>query len=189
MTQTLPHPEFWHPIAELIAALRALLRGTPLEAFAQIALDARAQLAVVTAMVRRYIHVLAAEVCLPPAPARPPLPDVPAGRAGRSSTRRYLFPLVECPAGASRPSQGEDPPGLQLAFLMQAAQRLADVMANPASHALRLARRLRRAVDASLRELPVPWHIIRRIHPATDALLTRLDAAARPQAWAGMDTS
>jgi hypothetical protein len=40
-----------------------------------------------------------------------------------------------------------------------------------------------------LRDLPVPWHIIRRIPPALDVLLLRADQIARPLAWAGLDTS
>ncbi|WP_353256830.1 hypothetical protein [Hyphomonas sp.] len=72
---------------------------------------------------------------------------------------------------------------------MEAAQRLVAVMANPAPHALRLARALRRLTGEALRELAVPWHIIRRIGPALDTLLLRLDQLARPKAWAGIDTS
>ncbi len=190
MTQSRPHPELWTPIAQLLAALRALLRATAPEAFAGIALSARAQLIALTALVRRYIHVLAADLILPqrrpPAPAAVhPGPPAPRPR----STPRYLFPLIEVPAGASRRSAGEDPPELQWALLLEAAARLAEVLANPAPHARRLARRFGTLLVPGLRDLPVPWHVVRRLGPAMDNLLMRLDQAARPQAWAGLDTS
>ncbi len=184
---TRPHPDLWYPIAELLAALRTWLRATAPEAFAQIALDARAHLAALTALVRRYLHVLAAEIRLPPLAPLPPLPDEPVAREGARSSR-YLFPLIEHPARRARASLGEDPPELQHALLMEAVQRLVSVMANPAPHALRLARFLRRFTGRALRELPVPWSVIRRIGPGVDTLLMRLDAAARPQAWEGIDT-
>ncbi|MBK8198045.1 MAG: hypothetical protein IPK75_06715 [Acidobacteria bacterium] len=184
-----PCPHFWYPIANLILALRGLLRAARPETFRHIALDARAQLAALTAMVRRYLHVLAAALRLPPAPPLPPLPDIPDQRQGGPGAGRYRFPVIERPARRSCASAGEDDAEMQLALLLEAVQRLAEVMANPAPHALRLARRLRRFTGEALRELPVPWHVIRRIHPAVDVLLIRLDAAARPEAWAGIDTS
>lgn len=189
---TRAHPEFWYPIARLLSALRALLRATAPEAFAAIAQEARAQLVAVTALVRRYLHVLAAELVLPPPRARPPSTEdkanPPAARRGRHAP---LFQLIEHPARPGGRSKGEDPPDLQWALLMQAATRLASVLANPAPHARRLARRLGTLLDAGLRELPVPRHIIRRVGPGIDTLLLRLDQAARPQAWAGLgaDTS
>ncbi len=184
---TRPRPDLWYPIAQLLAALRTLLRATAPEAFAQIALDARAHLAALTALVRRYIHVLAADINLPLPQSRPPA-ERRASRAGVS--RAYLFPLIETPARASGAATGgEDPPELQWALLMEAAARLAAVLANPAPHARRLARRFGKLTVPGLRDLPVPWHIIRRIGPVIDTLLIRLDAAARPQAWAGLDTS
>ncbi|MEQ9505665.1 MAG: hypothetical protein RLO80_05300 [Hyphomonas sp.] len=188
MTQTRPHPEFWYPIAELIVALRKLLRAAAPETFAQIALDARAHLAAITAAVRRFIHVLAAELCLPALAPLPPLPDVPAEGGGLSSGR-YRFPLIERPARRTGGGEGEDPPELQREILLEAVQRLADVMNDPAPHAMRLARFLRRFTGLALRDLPVPWHVIRRIGPFIDTLLIRLDAAARPEAWEGIDTS
>jgi hypothetical protein len=184
---TRPHPDLWYPIAQLLAALRALLRATAPEAFAGIALDARAHLAALTALVRRYIHVLAAEIILPPPQTRGPT-EHRASSGGAS--RSYLFPLIETPARASASATGgEDPPQLQWALLMEAATRLAEVLANPEPHARRLARRFGTLTVPGLRDLAVPWHIIRRIGPVIDTLLIRLDQAARPQAWAGLDTS
>jgi len=182
-----PHPDLWYPIAALLAALRRLLLTANPCAFAAIASEARAQLAVAAALVRRYIHILAAELVLPPprvVPSRPSTDNaVPRGAS------RYLFPLIEAPAASGGGSAGEDPPELQWALLTEAARRLADVLASPASHARRLARRFGTLLTPGLRDLPVPWHIIRRIPPALDVLLLRADQIARPLAWAGLDTS
>ncbi len=189
MTQARPHPDLWYPIAQLLAALRQLLRATAPEAFAQIALDARAHLAAITAMVRRYIHILAADITLPPRAISPPTDHLAERTRSRGGRRDYLFPLIESPSKPSRATLGKDPPELQWAILMEAAQRLVSVMANPAPHALRLARALRRCTGEALRELPVRWSVIRRIGPVVDTLLLRLDQLARPKAWAGIDTS
>lgn len=62
-------------------------------------------------------------------------------------------------------------------------------MANPRPHALRLARFLRQPITDVLRALPVPQHILRSLLPEIDALLWRFDKAARPEDWAGLDTS
>jgi hypothetical protein len=187
---TRAHPEFWYPIARLLSALRALLRATAPGAFAAIAQEARAQLIAITALVRRYIHVLAAELVLPPPRVRPPsTDDNPAPVPAQRGARAPLFSLIETPARPGAHSAGEDPPALQWALLMQAATRLASVLANPAPHARRLARRFGTLLHAGLRELPAPWHVIRRVGPGIDMLLLRLDEAARPQAWAGMDSS
>ena len=183
---TRPHPDLWYPVAALLRVLRKLLRGADPLAFAALAREARTQLIVITALIRRYIHVLAAEIILPPPQNRLPA-DRRAVRAGSSS--RYLFPLIETPSRPSRSSPGEDPPDLQWAILMEAAGRLAAVLANPAPHARRLARQLRTLTVPALRELPVPWHITRRLPPWIDVLICRFDAAARPEAWAGLDTS
>jgi hypothetical protein len=184
------YPEFWYPIARLLSALRALLRATAPGAFAATAKEARAQLFAVTALVRRYIHVLAAELVLPPPRARPPsTEDNLKPATARRGARAPLFALIENPARSGGGGEGEDPPALQWALLMEAAARLVGVLANPAPHARRLARCFGTLLHAGLREMPVPWHVIRRVGPGIDALLLRLDQAARPQAWAGMDTS
>lgn len=183
---TRPRPDLWYPIAQFLAALRTLLRATAPEVFAQIALDARAQLAALTALVRRYIHVLAADIILPLPQTRPP---TERGRIRARTSHRYLFPLIETPSRPSLAAGSEDPPQLQWALLMEAAARLAAVLANPEPHARRLARRFGKLIVPCLRDLPVRWSVIRRIGPVMDTLLIRLDAAARPQAWAGLDTS
>jgi len=184
---TRPHPDLWHAIAALLVALRTLLRATAPEAFAQVARDARAQLAAITALVRRYLHILAAEITLPPPRRAAPRPDDPVP-AAPSGLRRAPFQLFELPRAATGKSAGTDPPELQWALLFEAAERLAAVLRDPAPHARRLARRFGTLTVPGLRELPVPWHITRRVGPVIDTLLMRFDALARPEAWAGIDT-
>jgi hypothetical protein len=186
MTQpSRPEADLWYAIAALLSALRSLLRGTAPAAFAAISAEARARLAAITAMVRRYLHILAAAITL--APLRP---RAPPSKTGSRRTFRIdpLFPLTEQGREfrSNSRSQGADPPELQWAILMQAAQRLVSVMANPAPHARRLALSLRRTGTDGLRDLPVRWHVLRRLGPAVDTLLMRLDQRARPEAWAGI---
>jgi hypothetical protein len=88
-----------------------------------------------------------------------------------------------------RQQRSEDTPDLQWALLMEAARRLAEVLANPAPHARRLARRFGTLDVPGLRDLALPWHILRQIPPWLDVMVCRYDAAARPEAWAGLDTS
>ena len=179
----------------LLVALRRLLQAAAPEAFAAIAAEARWRLAAATALVRRYIHVLAADISLPPVRllARPSPTDQPPPGQRRWQERR--FPLIELArlARGGGPVAAPDPPALQWALLMEAAARLCRVMADPQPHARRLARTLRRQDSAPLRDLPVPAPILRRLPPAVDILLCRLDAAARPAAWkpieAALDTS
>lgn len=182
------HPDYWYPIANLLVALRRLVLATPPEAFASIARDARAHLAALAALVRRYIHLLAGEIVLPPSRPASPLAGDPDERI-RCSARRYRFALTEGKACSGGPGTGDDPPEMQWQIMMEALDRLKSVLAHPAPHALRLARFLRRHGAAPLRELPVPWHIVRRIGPALDTLLLRLDEVVRPQAWAGINSS
>ena len=177
-----PRADLWYPIAHLLVALRKLLRAAAPDAFAAIAREARVQPAAITALLRRYNHVLvAAEIILPLRATRPQTEHPERSRTSRKA-ERYLFPLLEVPARASRASDGEDTPDLQWALLMEAARRLAEVLANPAPHARRLARRFGTLDVPGLRDLPVPWHILRQIPPWLDVLICRYDAAARPEA-------
>ncbi len=184
-----PRADLWYPIAHLLIALRKLLRATAPEAFAAIARKARVQLAVITALLRRYIHLLAAEIILPPPRTARPQAEHPECPRTSRKAERYLFPLFELPARANCRSKGEDGPDLQWALLMEAARRLAKVLANPASHARRLARRFGTLTVPGLRDLALPWHILRQIPPWLDVIVCQYDAKARPEAWAGLDTS
>ncbi|MBA4227641.1 MAG: hypothetical protein C0456_13515 [Hyphomonas sp.] len=191
MDITAPRPELWTRIAALLGALRTLLREAVPEQFAKIAAEARAQLIAATALVRRYIHVLAAEVVLPErAVGVSPKTSNETPRTNKAR-REALFPLIEevRPARRVSKSDGADTPFVQWALMMEAARRLALVLNHPEKHALRLARLLRRRKGRVLKDLPVPGHIIRRLPPWTDALLLRLDEEARPQDWAGINST
>lgn len=189
MDITALRPELWTRIAALLGALRTLLRQAVPEHFASIAAEARLQLITATALVRRYIHALAGEITLPePRPvgiSRKPSNETP-GKLQRR--REALFCLIEetCPARHAAKSDGADTPFVQWALMMEAARRLALVLSHPEKHALRLARMLRRRKGRVLKDLPVPSHILRRLPPWIDALLCRLDEAARPEPWAGI---
>lgn len=189
MSNPKPRPDLWSRAALVVAMLRRLLRACAPEALASISAEARALLAAATAMVRRYIHALAADILLPPARA-PRAEDLPP-REERifRGANDYLFPLSEHLGGRASQNCPAEPPELQWAILWEAASRLAAVMSNPAPHALRLARFQRRHGPALLRDMPVRWHVNRRLGPVMDALLTHLDQAARPWAWEGLDTS
>lgn len=191
MDITAPRPELWTRIAALLGALRALLMGTAPQMFAGIASEARAQLAAANALVRRYLHVLAAELTLPPPAIGVPSENSNKPPTGAQRSREALFRLSEAarPSSSSARSQAHDPPELQWALMTEAVRRLRAVMRDPERHALRMARLIRRTGRAALRVLPVPAHILRRLPPWTDALLCRLDQAARPEDWEGMDTS
>jgi hypothetical protein len=189
MSNSKPRPDLWSRAALVVAMLRRLLRACAPEGLASISAEARALLAAATALVRRYIRALAADILLPP--VRPPSAGDNPPREERASrnSNGYLVPLAEHPGGRASLNCPPAPPELQWAILWEAAARLAAVMANPAPYALRLARLQRRLGPAPLRDMPVRWHVIRRLGPAMDALLTRLDQAARPWAREGLDTS
>jgi hypothetical protein len=188
MTHVHPRPELWTRAAALVLALRRLLGGCAPDAFASIAAEARLRLSVAAALVRRYIHVLAAEMVLAPLRPARPVPDRPARPR---LWRAPLFALTEEVRSARTrlPARTPDPPALQWALIAEAVSRLGAVLADPQPHARRLARRLRRGKGASLRDLPVPAPVLRRLAPETDALLCRFDRAARPSVWATIDTS
>jgi|GEM_PF-1395603 len=189
MDITALRPELWTRIAALLGALRALLRQAVPEHFASIAAEARLQLMTATALVRRYIHALAGEITLPE-PRSVGASRKPSNETPRKIQRRReaLFCLIEeaRPARHAAKSDGADTPFVQWALMMEAARRLALVLNHPEKHALRLAHMLRRRKGRVLKDLPVPSHILRRLPPWIDALLCRLDEAARPEAWAGI---
>ncbi|MFN7180475.1 hypothetical protein [Hyphomonas sp.] len=191
MAEARPHPNLWRSIAQLLAVLRELIMSTAPDAFAAVSAEARARLTHLTALVRRYIHILAAETVLPPPrQVKPQIKDKTAGKPRRPF--ETPFKLIERPAparaGPSRPTDG-DPPQLQWALLWDAARRLTEVMADPARHARRLARYLRKHTEAPPRDLAVPWSVLRRLGAQADALLIHLDHKARPKAWENLDTS
>lgn len=189
MSDPKPRPDIWSRAALVVAMLRRLLRSCAPAAFAAISSEARALLSAASAMVRRYIQALAADILLPPVRAALRADSPSRDERAFRSAIDYRFPLSEQPGGRASLNCPPEPTELQRAILWEAAARLAAVMANPAPHALRLARFQRRQGPEPLRDMPVRWHVIRRLGPVMDALLTRLDQAARPWAWEGLDTS
>lgn len=190
MTPPRPLPDLWQPIAQVLLALRALIRAASPDAFAAIAARVSRELRLCGALVRRYLFALAREICLPPLPARPAKtdPSKPGRVAAPGRGTPYFDPgersAARRTARAGAPAQSA--PGVQWALALNAAERLLSVLRDPLPAARRLAFRLAREKSPPLRELPVPAHVLRAVPPALDALLMRLDALARPDAWAGM---
>ena len=191
MDITAPRPELWTRIAAFLGGLRAFLRGAVPDKFDKVAAAARAHLMAAAALVRRYIHVLAADLALPPLPVGAPARNSNQPPTKHQARRDTLFRLTELMDTIKHASKGggSDTPFVQWALMMEAARRLALVLNHPEKHALRLARLLRRQARATLKDLPVPASVLRRLAPWTDALLQRLDEEARPQAWAGINSS
>jgi hypothetical protein len=190
MAPARPHPELWQPIAQVLLALRALLRAASPDSFAVIAARVCRELRLSGALVRRYLFALARDIALPPL-CVPPTRNDPYTRnqAVTPGRRTSRFDPGERPAArrAAPASTPPDPaPAVQWALALNAAEALLAVLRDPLPAARRLAFRLARDKSPPLRELPVPAHILRAVHPALDALLMRLDALARPDAWAGM---
>lgn len=146
MDITAPRPELWTRIAAFLGALRVFLRGVVPHKFDRVATTARAHLMAAAALVRRYIHVLAADMTLPP-------PAVGVSPQSSNETpnklqrcRDTLFRLTELIDAIKRASNsnGLDTPFVQWALMMEAARSLTLVLNHPEKHALRLARLLRR---------------------------------------------
>ena len=191
MDITAPRPELWTRIAAFLGTLRTFLRGAVPHKFDRVASAARAHLMAAAALVRRYIHVLAADIALPPLPVGAPAKNSNQPPTKQQARRDTLFRLTELMDTIKRASKGggSDTPFIQWALMMEAARRLALVLNHPEKHALRLARLLRRQARATLKDLPVPASILKRLAPWTDALLQRLDEEARPEAWSGINSS
>jgi hypothetical protein len=191
MDITAPRPELWTRIAAFLGALRTFLRGADPEKFGKTAATARAYLIAAAALVRRYIHVLAAELSLPPLPvgvSQKTSNQIPTKLQPRREAPFRLTELVDTLKRASKPG-GTDTPFTQWALMMEAARRLAIVLNHPEKHALRLARLLRRKARPTLKDLPVTASVLKRLTPWADALLQRLDEEARPEDWAGINSS
>ena len=191
MDITAPRPELWTRIAAFLGALRAFLRGAVPSEFDKAAAAARAHLMAAAALVRRYIHVLAADLALPPLPVGVSKENSKRNPEKLQQSREAPFRLTERigATSSSSPSEGSDTPFIQWALMMEAARRLTFVLNHPEKHALRLARLLRRQARATLKDLPVPASVLKRLAPWADALLLRLDEEARPQDWAGINSS
>ena len=189
MTPERPHPELWHSIARMLLTLRDMLRGLSPGGFPAMATHIATELRLCGALVRRYLFALAREIILPPlrlAAAHQPTQAAPSAQV-HDRARRFDPGERRCPKAAFRPGTAPDPaPELQWALALHSAEVLLAALRDPLPLARRLAFRLARGKAPPLRELPVPSHVLRAVHPLFDALLMRLDALARPDAWAGM---
>ncbi len=199
MRKALPLPEYWPPVVRIVLALRALLKATPPEAYAALAVAVQRQLAYAGAYVRRYLLAVARQLSLPP--PQPPLPSAPAPPPPRPATgprRRPLdtpFALDETLPEWRRQRSGLPAAPLtayeRWALAWQRVEALIAVLREPLPAARRLARRLARGAGPVLRAMPVRWHVLRALPPADDVRLMDLDRLARPEAWHGLapDTS
>ncbi len=194
MSPERPLPEFWYPVARILLVLKALLTATDPGAFASVAAQAHRQLAYAGAFVRRYLLALARTLVLPPLRIRAPTASNPAGQPEIPPPRRRKLdrplPLAEPPTPKRAPGRHRGEPSPQMvewALALHRAEILLAALRRPLPLARRLARRLARGRAPGLRDLPVPWHVLRALPPALDCLLTRLDCLARPDHWSGFD--
>lgn len=100
-------------------------------------------LAVLAAMVRRLLHLLARTLPLAPLRPRTVLPPLPRARGPR---RLYRFRLIETkrerPRRAPNPGAVPDPPDLSRALLLERLAAIADAYRRRGAIARRLARRV-----------------------------------------------
>ncbi len=165
--------------------LRAARADGPRWGEARVRRIALNSLALLEAMLRRLIFLLAAMVRLGPLrPRHPPL--LPAPRRPRGLAR-YRFRLDEMPrerwASRRNPEGGADPPELMHALFMARLENLAAVYRARMKIARRAARRLAaRHITGrpALRCPPVPQRLIDTLSPEVRALLLETDRRTRP---------
>lgn len=169
--------------------LKALLAATAPEAFAGLSARVHTELRLAAALVRRFLFALAREMQVPPRHHYPAAKNPSAN--GQSAPRTgAAFRLFEPVSPRHNPGPRPPPSGdsyIEWALALQRVQMLLAAMRAPEPLARRIAVRLARGAPPRLRDLPVPAFVLRRIAPAFDILLMRLDALARPDAWAGID--
>jgi len=139
--------------------------------------------------VRRYLLAVARGLVLPPLRIRAPAAPSSTPRSRRRPLERPL-PLGESPARRRNPGRqrgAPSSPDIEWALALQRTETLLAALRRPLPLARRLARRLARGEAPRLRDLAIPWHVIRALHPALDILLTRLDVLARPSLWSGLE--
>jgi hypothetical protein len=106
MDITAPRPELWTRIAAFLGALRTFLRGAVPDKFDKAAANARAHLMAAAALVRRYIHVLAADIALPPLADGAPAKSSNQTPNKLQRRRESLFRLTELADTIKRASKG-----------------------------------------------------------------------------------
>jgi len=189
MSPKRPLPEFWYPVARILLVLKALLLAAAPGGFGAISARVNRELIYAGAYLRRYLLVVARGLVLPSLRASAPAAPTSTPRSRRRPLERPL-PLGEPPARRRNPGLQRGAPSspeIEWALALQRTEALLAALRRPLPLARRLARRLARGAAPTLRDLAIPWHIIRALHPALDILLTRLDVLARPDHWSGLD--
>ena len=189
MSPERPLPEFWYPVARILLVLKALLLAAAPGGFGRISARVNRELIYAGAFVRRYLLAVARGLVLPPLRARAPAVPTSIPRSRRRPLESPL-PLGEPPARRRNPGRQRGAPSspeIEWGLALQRTEALLAALRRPLPLARRLARRLTRGEAPRLRDLAIPWHIIRALAPALDILLTRLDRHARPDHWSGLD--
>lgn len=189
MSPERPLPEFWYPVARILLVLKALLLAAAPGGFTAISARVNRELIYAGAFVRRYLLAVARGLVLPPLRARGPAAATAAAPRLRHRPLERPLPLGEPPARKRAPGRKRGAPSsaeIEWALALQRTETLLAALRRPLPIARRLARRLARGAAPRLRDLAIPWHIIRALSPALDILLTRLDRHARPDHWSGI---
>ena len=150
-------PELWRLAAQHHDALKGFVIARARDwhdpAIRRTALQG---IAVLTAMIRRLLHLLALSV--PLAPLRPRM-ALPALTSARTPRRLYRFRLIETkrerPRRAPNPDARPEPPELSRALFLERLAAIADAYRRRGAIARRLARRVQ-AARAPLKAPPVP---------------------------------
>lgn len=183
-----PLPEFWYPVARILLVLNALLLAAAPGGFARISARVNRELIYAGAFARRYLLAVARGLVLPPLRARAPAAPTSTPRSRRRPLERPL-PLAEPPARRRNPGLQRGAPSspeTEWALALQRTEALLAALRRPLPLARRLARRLARGAAPTLRDLAIPWHIIRALPAALDILLMQLDRRARPDHWSAI---
>ena len=182
-------------LAQLVLQVRQALRALSPFAFSENVNGAvlKTRIAALTAMVRRYLHALAAEITLPMPRAIPPRAEDESGATSCGTAERGL-PLFENDPSTTRHATHSPRPDTNPYFEWGQAfmqiERLALALAHADRRARRLAGLLRRR-SKPLRAMPLRVHHLRRLPAELDTLLLELDRRARPELWQSLklDTS
>jgi hypothetical protein len=178
-------PELWRLAAQHHDALKGFVIARARDWHdAAIRRTALQGIAVLAAMVRRLLHLLALGVPLAPLRPRMALPALPRAPSPR---RLYRFRLTERvrerPRRAPNPQAVPDPPELSRALLLERLAAIADAYRRRGAIARRLARRVR-GRRAPLKAPPVAAPLWPRLPAGFRNMLEHLG-----QRLAGADTS
>lgn len=183
ITPTLP--ELWRLAAQHHDALKGFVIARARDWHeAGVRRTARQGLAVLAAMIRRLLHLLALTVPLAPLRPRTALPVLPRARGPR---HLYRFRLIETkrerPRRAPNPDAQPDPQELSRALMLERLAAMAEAYRRRGAIARRLARRVKGA-RAPMRAPPVSAPLWPRLPAGFRNMLDHLD-----QRLAAADTS